>query len=670
MRPALSYIPLILLGFLLVAGCSSESTDERGNPGGGGQGGASGGNGGSAQGGSGGRATPQNLCFSGTSGPTRLADGTVIAATAEAAFIGTTHGMFRSLDGKTDWKKFDSTPFPGQPVKAITSHAGDIFVGLARNYDKPADEQPTAAVFRGKPDGTGFEPTGDGLPELGVSTGFGLANVTQLSDGAGKLLAIIASEVYEFDEATSKWSIIPTTTELGGADVAEATSTGILANSLALAGVFEYDGSAWSKVDDLPAWGYRFGATVDLTFAAHETSLVQQVGGNWASAHTLPANVVDLSIHDGEVFVVTEKGVSSSANAGTEWTDAEFDVPEDSDTIFGNAPASLAAIGSSVLAVGENVHASSDGGKSWQTTDLLAGDVSRLLEVGGVLLASVDTGFTYRSLDLGTTWTELEVAAHSEIAVQPSLERTYFSTPTGMFVSTDAGTTLTAIQRPPQLNFGPIHVMGTNSAVFVSGFPWQGETCGGNKGPGSLGNPAVMRSTDGGTSWQSAMSGLPVIFTSCMGKKGYPTFRNVIELGDVMLAVTDSGSFRSTDVGVSWQAIPGISLENAVKTGNMIVAGTTTGILTSTDDGVSWNASTALFGLEIGGLVEKDGVVYAAVTSAGENAGVHASGDAGETFQRADANLEFAVANLVLAGDSLFAAVAGQAVWKSPLACD
>lgn len=668
MRTRFSFIPLISLAFLLSAACASESAEDT-NPASGGQTGGAGGTGGGGAGGSAGTVTPTNLCFTGTSGPTRLADGSVIGATSEAAFLGTTEGLFRSLDGKTGWKKFDSTPFPGQPVKAITSHAGDIFVGLARRYDKPAETQPTAAVYRGKPDGTGFEPAADGLPPLGESTGKGLANLTQLSDGAGKLLAIIATDVYAFDDAANHWSIIPTTIELGGADAAVATSTGILANSTSLTGVFEHDGSTWNKVDQLPAWGYRFTATTDLVFAAHETALLQNVAGTWTDTHTLPSNVVDLLVHDSELFAVTAAGVSASTDGGTNWTDTPFDVPEDSDSIFGNAPASLAAIGSSMLAIGEDLHTSDDGGKTWQGTDLLAGDVTRLVSVGVVLLASVDTGFTYRSTDLGASWEKLPLPGHSKLAVQPWLERTYFSTPTDLFVSTDAGTTLTPIQRPPALSFGPIHVMATNSAVFASGFPWQGATCG-NRAPGTVGNPAVMRSTDSGATWQNAMSGLPVIFTSCAGQKAYPTFRDVFELDGVMLAVTDSGSFRSTDAGVSWQAIAGVSLEHAVAIGNTFVAGTKTGIVTSLDQGVTWTESKDLVGLEIGGLHAKDGVAYASVSSAGESAGVYTSVDAGKTWKREDTQLGFAVGNLALVGDTLFAAVAGQAVWKSALSCD
>ncbi len=191
----------------------------------------------------------------------------------------------------------------------------------------------------------------------------------------------------------------------------------------------------------------------------------------------------------------------------------------------------------------------------------------------------------------------------------------------------------------------------------------------------------VHKSSDGGASWQSASEGLhdycpegcvlcPVVTALVID----PTAPNVLYAG-----VAELGVFKSTDGGTTWQPAnsgignPGVSsLAIDSNTPSTLYAGTHGGgVYKSTDSGETWQPANE--GLPVGvhnsalALVIdplKPGTVYAAT-----NKGVYKSTEGGASWQPVNDGLDeyYAVRELVIdpaAPEAVYAAT-GTRVYKS-----
>jgi hypothetical protein len=656
---------------LLVFGCSTSSEPSgpagpatggtSGAGGGGGSGGvATGGTGGgvAGEGGTGG-AIVSALCFSPTSGPSSLTGLAEVAATAQAVFVAHRNVLFQSADGKTGWTAKYDLPFGGHPISALVSHAGDIFVGLSRDFYKP--EQPNV-VYRAKADGSDWQPASTGLPPLGGQTGFGFANVDYLSDSGGKLIAVVGNFAHVFDDATGEWkSLEPDPVGLGAVDFAEWDGTGVVGNAVQLIGGVRYDGSSWQQIAGLPNSNYRaFAFSGGAGFTVHQGLLDRNGGNGWFQAHDFGGEVSDLFLDGTTLYALGESGVHASSDLGTTWKAGTIVNPPPTRSM------GLAKLGATVVALGgETLHTTDDAGQSWQRSELVVSQVVELHELDGVVIAVVDPGElntprrTYRSTDDGATWTEISVDGVSPWEAAVDGERSYFVASGQPYVSENGGETLTVLNRPLNVSYGPLHIMAADGVVFASSSPWEGESpCGsGSQAPTHLENIGVARSTTGGLTWEP-VQGLPVVETSCHGKKGYPTFLAVEQVGETTFAITSHGTFTSKDAGKSWTAL-GKDFQHVSGDAAHWVGVTETGIVLSADGGTTWTPSSALFGLTIDDLKYVDGIVYAAVSD-----GVYASGDWGTTFVRVDSTLTVPAHAVAVSEGQLFAAVGGQGVWR------
>lgn len=655
---------------ILVFGCTT-TPEPSGGSGGTAAGGASG-SGGTATGGAGGTgggvagsggsggAVVSALCFSPTSGPSSLTGIAAVAATAEAVFVGHRDAIFQSANGKTGWTAKYDMPFNGHPVNALASHAGDVFVGLAWNYGKPA--QPNI-VYRAKADGSDWQPASTGLPVLGSQTGFGFATVDYLSESGGKLLAIVSNTAYLFDDATSSWTQLePDSIGLGAVDTAEWDGSGVVGNSAQLIGGIRNDGTSWQQIPDLEFGAYRaFAFGGGNGFAVHQGLLDKTTGGGWSQVHDLADDISDLFLDGNTLYALGAKGVQVSTDQGATFTPGSIGTPP------WNRTMGLAKLGSTVIAVGsETVHTTEDAGQSWQRSELVVSQVVELHEINGVVLAIVDPGElntprrTYRSADQGASWSEVPVQDASVVEAAVDGQNSYFVAASQPYVSKDGGVTLSPISRPSNVSYGPFHLMSAGGVLFASSSAWEGESpCGaGSQAPSHLENIGVARSTNGGLSWES-MAGIPVIDTSCHGKKGYPTFHAVEQIGDTTFAFTNSGTFTSKDLGKNWSLL-GKNIEQVAGDAGHWVGSTATGLVVSTNQGTTWSTLNALAGLTIEDLTFVDGVLYAATTD-----GIHASGDFGTTFEKLDATLTHPTHALVASNGQLFAGVGIQGVWRA-----
>ncbi len=297
-------------------------------------------------------------------------------------------------------------------------------------------------------------------------------------------------------------------------------------------------------------------------------------GDNWTAMDSGLTNtyVLALAVIGTEVFAGTPDGVFRSIDSGRTWS-------------LAGSKASIVNI--SVLAVlghtlfvgtdGQGVYHTSDDGGSWSvdTVGLLDPNVVSLVVSGTALFAGTVTG-VFRSTDRGDVWTKtgmtfIDIAA---LAVED----------TNLYAGTDGG--------------------------------------------------GIFRSSNEGTSWVSASTGLP---HASVNQAFWVS-------GSNLLASTFYGVYRSTDNGASWIAA-GTGLTGAVAfaaSGNVLfVAATGTGtsigdyssgVYLSTDSGVSWKlADTSPNPLIVTCLVSTGGYLFGG-NRAALPSGFFRSSDSGSTW--------------------------------------
>ena len=304
--------------------------------------------------------------------------------------------------------------------------------------------------------------------------------------------------------------------------------------------------------------------------------------GNWVSALSIdPTN-------PRVVFAGASTGVYKSTDGGETWGRIS--------TRRANAlsidPANPQVI---VAAVSDGVIRSADGGETWRSADGLpakpAKDVSSLLRAPtGVMYVSYweDCSHLYRSTDGGATWNRVDII---EILLASPLDR----------CSGGAGRTLLLLAVDP-----------TAPATLYA----------------SLSLSGLLRSSDGGVSWQPA--GLP---------------RSVLSLAltpsSLYAGTSRGGVYRSDDRGLTWRAASdGLTsfdvFELAVDptTPTTLYAATDNGVHKSDDSGLTWRA-VGLPGQSVWALAAiptMPTTLYAGV-GYGDEPGVYKSTDGGETWR-------------------------------------
>lgn len=146
--------------------------------------------------------------------------------------------------------------------------------------------------------------------------------------------------------------------------------------------------------------------------------------------------------------------------------------------------------------------------------------------------------------------------------------------------------------------------------------------------PATGGNTGLIKSTDGGKTWQHVSNVLepPVDFHAMAVSKSDPN----------LILGFDSGArglFKTTDAGKTWETLQPpeyiSALAIAPNDSNTIFAGTANGIFKSTDGGKNWNHIT-FQGLSIFSLAfDDDGVLYSSV----KTIGFTKSADFGESWE-------------------------------------
>jgi photosystem II stability/assembly factor-like uncharacterized protein len=141
-----------------------------------------------------------------------------------------------------------------------------------------------------------------------------------------------------------------------------------------------------------------------------------------------------------------------------------------------------------------------------------------------------------------------------------------------------------------------------------------------------------------------------------------------------IFALIDSGVFRSTDNGMSWNLItiePGGSYGQTIASdgSTVIVASYSGGLYRSTDDGLSWNfVSSQLDSLATVSLFLSDSIYIACAVSyvPGENSGVFVSMDSGQTWTKEEDGLQGRIfSSIVQLGNTIYGGTQWGGVYRA-----
>ncbi len=169
----------------------------------------------------------------------------------------------------------------------------------------------------------------------------------------------------------------------------------------------------------------------------------------------------------------------------------------------------------------------------------------------------------------------------------------------------------------------------------------------------------IFRTTDGGTNWIAADSGLTNLYVQAFAVSGV-----------TIVAGTNSGVFVSTDHGASWSntGMVGYSITSLMVEGADLFAGTDDGrVFLSTDNGATWNQVWKAVYRQISSFAVSADSAGAKILFAGNNGlGVYRSTDNGVNWTAANNGLTYTyVWSLAVSGANLFAGMNGGGIFRS-----
>lgn len=235
-------------------------------------------------------------------------------------------------------------------------------------------------------------------------------------------------------------------------------------------------------------------------------------GESWTNIGQTLESPVPLAIvpgAQGALFAGTKKGLMSSPDGGTTWSEAGLKQPFINQLVYDpHNPAVLYATESNV---GGKIHKSTDGGRNWSELNnglppgffpiKLAIDPANPSTLYAVMTGQSDPDFfgrLYRSIDGGASWALMAGFSDRNIyslAVDPRNSALYVGTSRGMFRSADGGGTLQP-SGLTEINIPSIAIDPSNPSIVYASTP---VICCGGTPSSRLGG--IHKSTDGGANW-------------------------------------------------------------------------------------------------------------------------------------------------------------------------
>ncbi len=267
----------------------------------------------------------------------------------------------------------------------------------------------------------------------------------------------------------------------------------------------------------------------------------------------------------------------------------------------------------------------------------------------GALFAGTQVDGIFRSLDGGLTW-------HTVNAGVPSYNGT-------------AG-----------LQFHEVEAFTHYNGAILAGTGRGLEQRPGQQGFQTIGG-GILRSTNGGQSWQSFSTGLPIVATGPFFEQRPDPVISLIDVGDAAVAgLWFNGMYRRD--GARWveandgfpMTAPGLPAvaNDLERVGDTVYAALSfsggVGVVKTEDAGRTWEPATAgLPQAVVNAIVWHNGTLYAALwgSTTRTDDGVWASDDGGQSWRRAGSGLDgVPVRRLAVRDNVLYAGSIHQAVWQ------
>jgi photosystem II stability/assembly factor-like uncharacterized protein len=274
---------------------------------------------------------------------------------------------------------------------------------------------------------------------------------------------------------------------------------------------------------------------------------------------------------------------------------------------------------------------SSNSGVSFST--ISQPNVIPYLVNGNRILARTSLGHSY-STDTGNTWNLMpDIPSNAgvyDVCVDGS--KVFFATTLGVYVSPDNGNTWTLI------NDKSSNAIDSNNGTIL------------------LGSEYLLRSTNGGSTWQYSASGL---------NTGYA---GPIMLDSSGLFAGGDGVFYSPDEGTNWEPrIEGISgnVNQLEKLGNYIFATTQNGVFRSSDNGLTWTTTnTGLIDLDLNQILVFDSLVFVSNRSP-VFPNFYVSSDSGITWIPDTIFGAASISSMIRKGNDIYITTYGTGIFKS-----
>jgi ligand-binding sensor domain-containing protein len=281
----------------------------------------------------------------------------------------------------------------------------------------------------------------------------------------------------------------------------------------------------------------------------------------------------------------------------------------------------------------------------WQpTAGPYAGYVSAIVaNSSGTLFAATWRGGIFRSTDIGSTWTAVNVGlsihAISSLTVNSSGAIFAGTAGSGVYRTTDNGGTWVAVNT----GIADLEIQGLasgrNGEVFAASY--------------TLG---LYRTTNSGASWTLVGASDPAEILQAV----------IANSNGLVLVGSDLGMSRSTDYGTTWTAPLGTDVQAlAFGTSTYVYAGTFSGgVYVSSNSGATWTAyNSGLLFYNIRSLAATSTYVFAGT----EWGGMYRSSDLGKSWQTVNIGLTNHLPSAIFpsASGALFAGTFGGGIFRS-----
>ncbi|HEV8539396.1 MAG TPA: T9SS type A sorting domain-containing protein [Bacteroidota bacterium] len=411
-------------------------------------------------------------------------------------------------------------------------------------------------------------------------------------------------------------------------------------------------------------------------------------GATWTQTATFDWPFNALGVHGTNLFLSnSDSGVWRSSDDGSTWSLL------DSGATLGPVVRSFAANGDTLFAgTTSGVYLSTDDGLTWAPvgTISLHSTVSTILVSNAAVIAGTTSEGIYRSTDGGLNWISINTGfLNTRVRCFAVKNQTLFAgSSLGVIRSTDDGNSWTVANGGiPKKNvrcfllYDTILYAGTDGdGVFLTtdnGASWQPTGSVGLTSlrivalaaessvifAGTVTGEHIYRSTDGGSTWiaTNLKSSTVAALTSIAVDGGY--------LFAGTFAGSNGGVFRSSDYGVTWEAVNnGITdyyIAALLVDDTILYAGTAFGnVFRSTDYGANWTASGSPPAGAISQFAASGSYLFAGTT----NAGIYRSNKNLDGWIDINEGLPTSnVQALTLSGSMLIAGTGQFAVWRRSL---